>query len=151
MVVLEDIDCMSDITHARTSSPSLVNQEAKAPVQMPMLKTGPTLSCLLNALDGLSPPHGRVLVMTTNHPEKLDAALTRPGRIDMIVPLEMCSPEILIKLFRLYYKKSLDDEIVSIIADADCHKLSPADASSVFLKNRHDSKLGIQEVLSRIT
>jgi chaperone BCS1 len=148
MVVLEDIDCMSNIAHARMSSSSLSSKEARS--ELPKLKIGPTLSCLLNALDGITPPHGRVLVMTTNHPEKLDAALTRPGRIDMIVALEMCSPDIVIKLYKLYYKKSLDDETVSILADADCQRLSPADVSSIFLKQRHDSKLGIQEVLDRI-
>jgi len=40
------------------------------------------LSGLLNVLDGVVDSPNRVLVMTTNHPEKLDAALIRPGRID---------------------------------------------------------------------
>lgn len=153
MVVLEDIDCMSKIAHARSvsASYSLSNEEDSSDErQGPMLKTGPTQSCLLNALDGLSPPHGRVLVISTNHPEKLDAALTRPGRIDMIVKLEMCSPEHIIKLYKLYYKEALDNKIVKTLADADCKKLSPADASSIFLKYRHDCRLGIQEVLSRL-
>ena len=152
MVVLEDIDCMSKIAHARTSDYSLINEEDSSDDrQGPMLKTGPTQSCLLNALDGLSPPHGRVLVMSTNHPEKLDAALTRPGRIDVIVKLEMCSPEHIIQLYKLYYKKQLDNEIVNTLADADCKKLSPADASSIFLKYRRDSRLGIHEVLRRLS
>ena len=152
MVVLEDIDCMSKIAHARSvsASHSLINEEDSDERQGPMLKTGPTQSCLLNALDGLSPPHGRVLVISTNHPEKLDAALTRPGRIDVIVKLEMCSPEHIIKLYKLYYKNQLDNETVNALSDADCKKLSPADASSIFLKYRHDSRLGVQEVLSRL-
>ena len=37
---------------------------------------------LLNVLDGVVDTPGRIVVMTTNHPEKLDAALIRPGRID---------------------------------------------------------------------
>ncbi|KAF1991254.1 P-loop containing nucleoside triphosphate hydrolase protein [Aulographum hederae CBS 113979] len=42
-----------------------------------------SLSGLLNAIDGVASHEGRVLVMTTNHPEKLDSALIRPGRVDM--------------------------------------------------------------------
>ena len=44
---------------------------------------GITLSGLLNAIDGVASHEGRILVMTTNCPEKLDEALVRPGRIDM--------------------------------------------------------------------
>jgi hypothetical protein len=42
-----------------------------------------TLSGLLTVLDGVVDAPGRILIMTTNHPEKLDPALTRPGRINM--------------------------------------------------------------------
>lgn len=41
-----------------------------------------SLAAMLNALDGLFTPHGLVVVMTTNHRDMLDEALTRPGRID---------------------------------------------------------------------
>lgn len=41
-----------------------------------------TLSGLLNVLDGVASPWGRILIMTTNHVEKLDDALTRHGRAD---------------------------------------------------------------------
>ena len=44
-----------------------------------------TFSGLLNALDGVMSPEGMILAMTTNHPEKLDRALIRPGRIDVPV------------------------------------------------------------------
>lgn len=44
-----------------------------------------TLSGLLNVLDGVGSQEGRIVIMTTNRPEALDSALTRPGRIDMKV------------------------------------------------------------------
>jgi chaperone BCS1 len=44
---------------------------------------GITFSGLLNALDGVAAQEGKVLVMTTNHVERLDPALVRPGRIDI--------------------------------------------------------------------
>lgn len=44
---------------------------------------GMTLSGLLNAIDGVASSDGRLLIMTTNHPERLDDALIRPGRVDL--------------------------------------------------------------------
>ncbi|KAF2662184.1 P-loop containing nucleoside triphosphate hydrolase protein [Lophiostoma macrostomum CBS 122681] len=41
-----------------------------------------TLSGLLNAIDGNASQEGRLLIMTSNNPDALDEALTRPGRID---------------------------------------------------------------------
>ena len=47
-------------------------------------ETPVSLSTILNSLDGLLTPEGLVFFITTNHPEKLDKALIRPGRIDLI-------------------------------------------------------------------
>ncbi|KXJ91798.1 mitochondrial chaperone BCS1 [Microdochium bolleyi] len=44
-----------------------------------------TFSGLLNALDGLSAGEERIAFLTTNHIERLDPALIRPGRVDMMM------------------------------------------------------------------
>merc|ERR1711924_568301 len=41
------------------------------------------LSGILNVLDGVVDTPDRILIMTTNHPERLDPALVRPGRVDV--------------------------------------------------------------------
>ena len=46
-----------------------------------------TFSGLLNAIDGVGSAEERILFLTTNHVERLDSALIRPGRIDMSVRL----------------------------------------------------------------
>jgi chaperone BCS1 len=46
-----------------------------------------TFSGLLNALDGVASAEERVIFLTTNHVERLDEALVRPGRVDMFVRL----------------------------------------------------------------
>jgi chaperone BCS1 len=46
-----------------------------------------TFSGLLNALDGVASAEERIIFLTTNHVEKLDEALIRPGRVDMTVRL----------------------------------------------------------------
>ena len=43
-----------------------------------------TFSGLLNALDGLAAGEERIAFLTTNHIDRLDPALIRPGRVDMI-------------------------------------------------------------------
>jgi chaperone BCS1 len=48
-----------------------------------------TFSGLLNAIDGVVSQEGHIFIMTTNHIEKLDPALVRPGRCD--VKLEVCN------------------------------------------------------------
>ncbi|KAH6915674.1 P-loop containing nucleoside triphosphate hydrolase protein [Coprinopsis sp. MPI-PUGE-AT-0042] len=42
-----------------------------------------SLSGLLNSLDGVAAAEGRLLFATTNHIERLDPALSRPGRMDV--------------------------------------------------------------------
>ena len=46
-----------------------------------------TFSGLLNALDGVASAEERIIFLTTNHIERLDEALVRPGRVDMTVRL----------------------------------------------------------------
>lgn len=42
-----------------------------------------SFSAFLNAIDGVCSREGRITIMTTNHLERLDPALTRPGRADL--------------------------------------------------------------------
>ncbi|KAH0839208.1 Mitochondrial chaperone BCS1 [Fonsecaea pedrosoi] len=46
-----------------------------------------TFSGLLNALDGVGSAEERIIFLTTNHVDRLDEALVRPGRVDMTVRL----------------------------------------------------------------
>lgn len=62
-----------------------------------------TLSGLLNALDGVAASEGRILIITTNHPDRLDAALNRAGRVDMAVHLGNFRPPESLKLWKLFF------------------------------------------------
>lgn len=79
MLLLEDVDAVvpsrtaKPVSHSPTTSGDSDETE------------GVTLSGLLNCMDGLTAPDGAVIVMTTNHPEMLDDALLRPGRVDVRV------------------------------------------------------------------
>lgn len=57
---------------------------AKAKVSRESETDGVSLASLLNILDGFLTPEGMITFATTNHPEKLDPALTRSGRFDIV-------------------------------------------------------------------
>lgn len=52
-----------------------------------------SLSTLLNSLDGIIPLDDTIVFLTTNHPETLDPALCRPGRIDLNLTLPDLEPD----------------------------------------------------------
>ena len=65
--------------------------------------SGVTLSGLLNALDGVSSREGRILFMTTNHPDRLDPALVRPGRVNRGIRLGLATADQARRLFAWFY------------------------------------------------
>ncbi|KAK4862967.1 hypothetical protein LT330_010711 [Penicillium expansum] len=67
-----------------------------------------SLSALLNCLDGIGAQEGRILIMTTNHPDKLDAALTRPGRVDKKYWFGYADRNSIESIFLLVYKPFID-------------------------------------------
>ena len=62
-----------------------------------------TFSGFLNALDGVASGEERVIFMTTNHPERLDPALIRPGRVDLAMLIDDASPRQARRLFERFY------------------------------------------------
>ncbi|KAJ8061578.1 hypothetical protein OCU04_009388 [Sclerotinia nivalis] len=68
-------------------------------------KKGISLSGLLNIIDGVASHEGRVLVMTTNHPENLDEALIRPGRVDCQVAFTNATRHQIKEIFERMYSK----------------------------------------------
>ncbi|KAH8121641.1 hypothetical protein ACSS6W_003113 [Trichoderma asperelloides] len=112
LVLLEDIDT-AGLTHTREepdAAPTPVpGTNPSAPPQPPSTNSNSgstgrlSLSGLLNILDGVASQEGRLLIMTTNHIEKLDKALIRPGRVDMIVPFSLADKTMSESIFRAIY------------------------------------------------
>ena len=74
LYVLEDVDATSPIVLKRDYVPHV--EVSPASSRRTVEEPNFTLSDLLNVLDGTVETPGRILVMTTNHPEPLDPALT---------------------------------------------------------------------------
>ncbi|XP_072436126.1 mitochondrial chaperone BCS1 isoform X2 [Chiloscyllium punctatum] len=62
-----------------------------------------TFSGLLNALDGVASAEARLVFMTTNHLDRLDPALIRPGRVDHKQFVGYCSHWQLSQMFQRFY------------------------------------------------
>ncbi|XP_045802793.1 AAA-ATPase At3g50940-like [Trifolium pratense] len=81
ILVIEDIDCTINLQN-REDEEVVNNEHNKV-----------TLSGLLNAVDGLWSccKEEHIIVFTTNHKERLDPALLRPGRMDKQIHLSYCN------------------------------------------------------------
>lgn len=79
---------------------------------MPALKTL-SLSTLLNVLDDIGSPEGRVLIMTTNHIEHLDPALIRPSRVDTKVEFRLADEDMIHQMFFFVY----DPQSINVTGD----------------------------------
>uniref|UniRef100_A0A2P2KJV7 Uncharacterized protein MANES_01G139000 n=1 Tax=Rhizophora mucronata TaxID=61149 RepID=A0A2P2KJV7_RHIMU len=82
IIVIEDIDNSVDLPDRRNPDES---QQQKV--------QGLTLSGLLNFTGGLWSSFGdeRIIVFITNHKDRLDPALLRPGRMDMHIHMSYCT------------------------------------------------------------
>lgn len=127
LVLFEDIDCY-DFENRRTddSKPASGNDELAN-----LLKNN--IGTLLNAIDGINPPEGMLIVMTSNNPESLDPALVRPGRIDRKVYLGHCTPSHAAKLLRKFFPDAANDDVVAFRAAVPAGKFTPAELQEIFI------------------
>jgi chaperone BCS1 len=100
VVLLEDIDA-AGATWSRGSDA----EDSDSDLETRSPKKGVTLSGLLNVLDGVSSQDDRILIMTTNHPEKLDDALTRPGRVDLKITFQLANRSMANKIFQFMFRQ----------------------------------------------
>ncbi|KAG6851251.1 hypothetical protein H0H93_011687 [Arthromyces matolae] len=79
-----------------------------------------TFSGFLNALDGVASGEERIIFMTTNHLERLDPALIRPGRVDISELIDDAGPLQAATLFTRFYGggEQVSDEELEVLANA---------------------------------
>jgi chaperone BCS1 len=83
-----------------------------------------SFSALLNTLDGAGAVEGSISILTTNHRDRLDPALIRPGRCDRVFELGYLTPETCAKMFLCFFPHP---ELAAIIAQKlGSYRLVPA-------------------------
>ena len=144
MYVIEDIDAMGDLVLKREWK----KPEVKKPIEFDdrgniIEEDVPIdLAFILNLLDGTLESEGRILAISTNFPERIDRALIRPGRIDMIIEFKKCSTKILSEMLQSFYEKEFLD-----ITDLD-YKWTPAEVNQILFRNFNYPEKAIEELKS---
>jgi DNA polymerase III delta prime subunit len=107
ILLIEDIDVAFASRVAATSTEAADGTKAILGSLFGNAAVGsPTMSQLLNALDGVGAGEGRLFVATTNYPDRIDPALMRTGRIDVKVSYEAATREQTMRYFVNFYKPS---------------------------------------------
>jgi len=110
IMLLEELDKM-----LVPAAPSNSDKDTDVAADVIMSSFGDSLlGPALKALDGLTLTPGRLLIATTNHPEKLDKALLRPGRFDHIISFDYVSTAEFCSFVLQYYKVTLDESNVTL-------------------------------------
>jgi len=118
ILLLEDIDC---IFQNREKS----NDESHV-----------SFSALLNILDGVTRVKSLITIITTNYVKKLDSALIRPGRVDMMIEFSIISTEQINGLLKLYTIELDDKEFKKLEKICKSQDLTPSVLSSFMFRNR---------------
>jgi len=153
LYVLEDIDCagLDDIMKKRVAEPQKPaeinpneNNENKKPEPKVEEKTEIKLSDLLEAFDGVLEMNGRMMVMTTNHLEKLDPALIRPGRVNLSLEFKRCTKQAIGEFFETFFPNiPLDMENVQDGV------WTPAEVAQICINHQDDVDLAIEKIYER--
>lgn len=159
IVIFEDIDCIGDIvldrekkhkqtqptTEVKVATQNLDNKTSVQVSDVTELKTvilpiqlveDPiTLDDILNLWDGIRETPGRILIITSNHYNKLDPALTRPGRIDITHELSNASRETIAELYHHLFGNNIKPSKLKNIND---RFYSPAELINIYVKYKNE-------------
>lgn len=122
IILIEDIDC-AITAHSRKIGDGEDKESSKEVSKI-------TKAGLLNVLDGVTTPDGRIVLMTTNFPERLDSALIRPGRADQHFVFDLLGPSEQIKMADVYFGEG-EFEALS-------YNVSPAQMQKAFMQHSSD-------------
>nr|KYP51369.1 hypothetical protein KK1_026800 [Cajanus cajan] len=140
ILVIEDIDCTIKLQNREEDGETAKNGDNKV-----------TLSGLLNIIDGLWSCCGeeRIIIFTTNHKERLDPALLRPGRMDMHIHLSYCNFSAFEQLAFNYHgisQHKLFEQIEGLLREV---QVTPAEIAGEMIKIS-DAKEGLQDIVKFI-
>jgi hypothetical protein len=136
LYVIEDIDCLSDVVLDRQNFPR------PEPTNGDLL----TLSFLLNLLDGVLETPGRILVITTNYPDRLDPALIRPGRIDVRIDFGKAGRAMILEMVNHFYDTLLTTDDIPVALDG---ALTPAEVMECLCAHFRDPEGAIAHLVKK--
>ena len=155
IIVFEDIDCIGDIvldrnkkknrsynhknknenlevsnfikTICENNTETIYNNLDEQPI---------TLDDILNLWDGIRETPGRILCISSNHYNKLDSALIRPGRIDITHELSNASHNTISEIYFNLFEKQIDKKSLMKIKE---YFYSPAELINLYVKHKTET------------
>jgi len=160
IIVFEDIDCIGDIVLNRSlkndkeknaskeNDKSLnisdvlqsiceLNESGTTKVSTLSNKAEDliTLDDILNLWDGIRETPGRILIISSNHYDKLDPALVRPGRIDITHELSNASHNVISEMYAHLFEKNIDVETLQKVKE---YYYSPAEIINMYVSYKNE-------------
>lgn len=120
IIVLEDFDAMTNVLSKRkidekySTTFDIVNDTS----------SDLTLDFFLNILDGTLTSNDSIVIMTTNHLEKIDPAIYRAGRVDLMIEMKKSDHTQIKKMFRNFISRDIDQNVLDLIEE---YKYTPAE------------------------
>lgn len=136
------VDWTHDPADAKSSSSSSSSEDGK--LKDAASPRGITLAGLLNVLDGVVSTDGQILIATTNHPERLDAALVQPGRFHRRFDFELADSDQFRRLFELFFKRTVATDVLDRFKPG---VVSPAEICNQFLCSLEDPDLAVARIV----
>lgn len=158
IIVFEDIDCIGDIVldRSKKQKPTCkgnvikskekenvsdvlqtickINENASNNITL-LQEQSITLDDILNLWDGIRETPGRILVISSNHYDKLDPALVRPGRIDITHELTNASRNVISEIYYHLFRKKIESKKLSKIKEKF---YSPAELINLYIATGRD-------------
>jgi chaperone BCS1 len=160
LYVFEEIDC-GQWQHIVSSRKSVTSTDQTVCMQKALIKAikvakddeneededkldkSINLGDFLELLDGIVEIPGRMIIMTSNHPDMLDSALIRPGRIDKVIEFKKMTRQDIVSMYKLWFDKIIPPHINEKIKD---YKFTQAEIGNIFALQ--DSALIFNELTS---
>jgi hypothetical protein len=160
ILVLEDIDCLNSVVLERNNGLGNVNSTGLDNMSQGLLRSeGPRdledlllpaktidndglrqdsekldLAFLLNLIDGVIEQSGRIIIMTSNYPDRIDKALLRPGRVDHTIKFDYCDNTMVSEMYESFFGTSKTFDISG-------KRLTAARVNQVLCENHNDPEL----------
>jgi|UniRef100_A0A6C0CWQ8 hypothetical protein len=166
IIVLEDIDCMSDLILDRnekqpvdTSNNDQINvletfvnvvnnknDKNSSSANLFVKEEKMSLSFILNIIDGLNENYGRILIITSNYYDKIDKALIRPGRIDIRVEMKNASIQTIKEMYQHYFDSKIPSRYINQLKD---DYVSPAEIVNIYRNCQGNKNKFIENIIKK--
>jgi len=106
IIVMEDIDAMTDVVHVRSTSHETGEREQTL-----------TLEFFLNILQGSLTTDNTIFITTTNHLEKLDPAFYRDGRFDVNIEMKKADHYQIAAIYKRFFGRDIPSDLLANIPE----------------------------------